>query len=521
MILWLLLLVVADRTSAFFAGTAHTNAASTGSISMHFWSGPNAEQHRRSRSYVDLHNKLVQKSRATVETGYQKITHAQGGRHEPTVSASASALRIVQERELQLDKVCQRSACVSCRVTLINLFVISNSLTTTLTARRTKQQVHEGCAFIVRTVVDPVAMIGLALIAKDFRNDIVRVALYDFTPIRNPDKLRQKFPIGTLLLIKHPFYKVAGDGKPIIRCDNPKNVIVLQSYDTILQGSPWYTALPAQSLPTSADECKHRGNEQYVAGIYADAVNSYIKGLTMQPNESLKLLLLSNRSIAYFKLGAHTKAVADATAALQLDATHCKSVLRCVKALYALEQYADAMACCDKYQHLFDQKGKKEFKQLRDLVRQALHESTTGQYDWTSVGKQLQQNSGHVRLNCASYVSNSIKVVPVPNKGLGVIAQQPIAAGTLLIAETALAVVWPEEIQDKRHLINFDEMAMQTPTSLALIDQLHEAMQGNEHLRNQVRASCMRNHVRGVLYMQSVCLVCSLVSQYDKCCAYV
>jgi hypothetical protein len=53
--------------------------------------------------------------------------------------------------------------------------------------QRTKQQVHEGCAFIVRTVVDPVAMKGLALIAEDFCNDIVRVALYDFTPIRDPD----------------------------------------------------------------------------------------------------------------------------------------------------------------------------------------------------------------------------------------------------------------------------------------------------------------------------------------------
>jgi tetratricopeptide (TPR) repeat protein len=309
-----------------------------------------------------------------------------------------------------------------------------------------------------------------------------------------------------LLLIKHPFYKVAGDGKPIIRCDNPKNVIVLQSYDTILQGSPWYTAASAQSTPTSADECKHRGNEQYAAGVYADAVNSYTEGLTMQPNDSLKVLLLSNRSIAYFKLGAYTKAVADATAALQLDATHRKSVLRCVKALYALEQYADAVACCDKYQHLFVSKGQKEFTELRDLVRQALHESTTGQYDWTSVVQQLQQNSGHVRLNCTSYVSNSIKVVPVPNKGLGVVAQQPIAAGTLLIAETALSIVWPEEIQDQRHVIYFDDNAMQTPTSVALIDHLHEAMQGNGHLRNQVRASCMRNHVCGV-YMQLVCVV--------------
>lgn len=69
-----------------------------------------------------------------------------------------------------------------------------------------------------------------------------RLALYGFAPNLQTGRLVDAdaaLPVGTTLAIKDPFLKLGMDGLPLLRVDNPNDVLLLGGSDVLLQGVTW------------------------------------------------------------------------------------------------------------------------------------------------------------------------------------------------------------------------------------------------------------------------------------------
>eukprot|EP01010_Urceolus_cornutus_P000727 NODE_123_length_2332_cov_324.037232_g100_i0.p1 GENE.NODE_123_length_2332_cov_324.037232_g100_i0~~NODE_123_length_2332_cov_324.037232_g100_i0.p1 ORF type:complete len:714 (-),score=127.48 NODE_123_length_2332_cov_324.037232_g100_i0:107-2248(-) len=100
-----------------------------------------------------------------------------------------------------------------------------------------------------------------------------------------------------------------------------------------------------REVPLGADAANKLGNEAYRNGQLADAVAHYSQAIDQ---DSAQSRYHSNRSVAFFKLGDYSAAVADADRAIELHPTWHKGHLRKAAALLRLSQFPSAM---DSYHH--------------------------------------------------------------------------------------------------------------------------------------------------------------------------
>ncbi|CAH3129303.1 unnamed protein product, partial [Pocillopora meandrina] len=78
-----------------------------------------------------------------------------------------------------------------------------------------------------------------------------------------------------------------------------------------------------------ADVYRNEGNEAFKKGDFINAIHFYTKGIKMNCNEKeLKAKLHNNRAIAHSKLGNHQDSLRDAEAAIELNPTFLKAIVR-------------------------------------------------------------------------------------------------------------------------------------------------------------------------------------------------
>ena len=87
------------------------------------------------------------------------------------------------------------------------------------------------------------------------------------------------------------------------------------------------------------EEFKQIGNELYKQQKYSEAVEQYSKGLEASKDDPI---LLSNRSVAYWKLGDYKNALEDAKRCVQVKPDWVKGYLRKTVALNCLKNYQEA-----------------------------------------------------------------------------------------------------------------------------------------------------------------------------------
>lgn len=105
-----------------------------------------------------------------------------------------------------------------------------------------------------------------------------------------------------------------------------------------------------QTKISFAEECKLQGNAYFISLDYSKAIECYTRCLNnitkdsakIQDPEEMRKLTLSNRSQAYLKLKAYTKAFDDADKALKIDPSHFKSLGRRGTAHYYLGRVKQA-----------------------------------------------------------------------------------------------------------------------------------------------------------------------------------
>ncbi|XP_041349671.1 RNA polymerase II-associated protein 3-like [Gigantopelta aegis] len=99
------------------------------------------------------------------------------------------------------------------------------------------------------------------------------------------------------------------------------------------------------AILTSLGPASRRGNEHFKQGVYESAVESYTRGIHLDPTNAI---LPANRAMAYLKQHRYAEAVVDCTTAISLDPLYIKAYLRRASARLAQHYMEDAMADYDK-----------------------------------------------------------------------------------------------------------------------------------------------------------------------------
>ncbi|XP_066016340.1 tetratricopeptide repeat protein 28-like [Pocillopora verrucosa] len=103
------------------------------------------------------------------------------------------------------------------------------------------------------------------------------------------------------------------------------------------------------TLRATADVYRNEGNEAFKKGDFINAIHFYTKGIKMNCNEKeLKAKLHNNRAIAHSKLGNHQDSLRDAEAAIELNPTFLKAIVRGATACVELKRFEEAIPWCDK-----------------------------------------------------------------------------------------------------------------------------------------------------------------------------
>ncbi|XP_066016885.1 tetratricopeptide repeat protein 28-like [Pocillopora verrucosa] len=103
------------------------------------------------------------------------------------------------------------------------------------------------------------------------------------------------------------------------------------------------------TLRAAADGYRNEGNEAFKKGDFINAIHFYTKGIQMNCNEKeLKVKLYHNRAIAHFKLGNHQDSLRDAEAAIELNPTFLKAIVRGATACVELKRFEEAITWRDK-----------------------------------------------------------------------------------------------------------------------------------------------------------------------------
>lgn len=190
---------------------------------------------------------------------------------------------------------------------------------------------------------------GTTLIQEETTNQVLMVCFYNVLPdgIRASEAeplLRQEFPIGSMLRVSEPFYKIFGDGQRGIRVDNPREMQVIA------------TATPASSSVSSSFSnlaaAKERGNAFVQKKKYMAATDAYLGGIRF--NSDLVATLLSNRAQAHLQLNNHGLAFCDAAASLTIRPNSPKTWARYEKSLAQLRFQSDARSKNTKRQVFHD-----------------------------------------------------------------------------------------------------------------------------------------------------------------------
>jgi tetratricopeptide (TPR) repeat protein len=344
-------------------------------------------------------------------------------------------------------------------------------------------KVHSGKFLLCRVIRKCIKMTALATVVEDPEGDVERLSLYNWVqqsaiPAKDRGKTftTSKFlPIGTILVIKNPYYKVAADYDNTLRSDNPSDVIVLDSNHKLLSDIKWSTDSPGRKKISersfvdkkvlSTDDFRLRGNDYFASSNFAAAVDEYSSGIKLEPNN---VTLLANRAEAYLRLNQFGKALDDVEIILKHDHNHLKAAYRKGKALCGLKRYQEAVTVLqdlDQRMKLFTDSGHASIKNSTEQMLKHAEvldsESRNGQYDFIRIvdefrekaktkGSDLLGNSDWVcetgpRLDHADFLIDDIEIRSVKKKGKGWVAKRDIPEHTLLMVSKAYKVVFSNE----------------------------------------------------------------------------
>lgn len=127
---------------------------------------------------------------------------------------------------------------------------------------------HRGTYLLLRSITPPSRMTAVMAVMEDENGDVLMVQLY-----QQEDEIKRAAAdivnIGTILLLKEPYFKIMGDGEYGLRVDHLSDVIHIRGNDARIPDA-WKKQLIADEQ--SAESLKAKGNLSMEKKRYWDAI---------------------------------------------------------------------------------------------------------------------------------------------------------------------------------------------------------------------------------------------------------
>ncbi|CAF4639536.1 unnamed protein product, partial [Rotaria sp. Silwood2] len=303
---------------------------------------------------------------------------------KPTIRPTKETLISCYQRELALVKSTgnQVTACNSIiTLTYAPCTEPLSSLRRVPLTELVLETVHRGKYVVFKTLMESDKAVGIRTVIEDPEGNVDLFSLYNYALDKHYLDI---LPVGIIIALKEPYYKVTAGGGTMLRCDHPQNVIYLDADDALVRQLTWKSGVPNSTLENkkllSFDEYRLKGNELFRQEKYYDAVAIYTKGLASTSSESNIITLRLNRAAALLKLEHYEATLDDCRKILELNVENEKALYRAAKAFYALEEYEQALIKMQLYTKVTSNKTEAENELQR--IRDRLHEKQHGIYDW-------------------------------------------------------------------------------------------------------------------------------------------
>jgi hypothetical protein len=127
---------------------------------------------------------------------------------------------------------------------------------------------HRGTYLLLRSITPPNRMTAIMAVMEDEKGDVVVLQLYHQED-ENSRKATDIVDVGTILLVKEPYFKVMGDGGYGVRVDHVSDVVHLNKGDTMIPAE-WRPRL--MEIGDTAESLKLKGNAAVGKHNYRDAI---------------------------------------------------------------------------------------------------------------------------------------------------------------------------------------------------------------------------------------------------------
>lgn len=187
-----------------------------------------------------------------------------------------------------------------------------------------------------RIVVRPLLMASVMTVIEGEDGDVVKLAVYNLFPsgrksIQDAEKL---FPIGQMVIIKDPFYKLYQDGSCGLRVDDPQDIVFDNS------------TLPDNAAAEPAVDWLARGKSHFVVEEWDEAIQCYRKVIEDTAEEVTNVL--NNLALVYQTIGDITRAILCSFAATVISPSSPKAYMRLAISLEQNGNFSAAKFCAKK-----------------------------------------------------------------------------------------------------------------------------------------------------------------------------
>ncbi|KAI1810123.1 TPR domain protein [Poronia punctata] len=295
------------------------------------------------------------------------------------------------------------------------------------------QEHHRGRKVLLRVLTEQTTINAVMAVVEDEEGTALPLQLYH-QPKRTTDDVDDVLRANMVLIVKEPFFKMAGDGSYSIRVDHVSDVIWLLPTDPRIPQKWRNKRLIAE------ESVALRGQGNAAVGIkhWIQAEELYSRAAQAAKTPEEEQLANLNRSFANFRLRRPERALGYASKA-QTNQTTEKGLFREARALYDLGRFRESLEKWEKIIELYSHKAEARSELERSQKR--IREAETGEYDFDSMYRQVKVTPPLI--DCATY---SVPVVIGKTEhGNGLFTTRDVKAGDLLLCEKAFAYCFADQ----------------------------------------------------------------------------
>jgi tetratricopeptide (TPR) repeat protein len=239
-------------------------------------------------------------------------------------------------------------------------------------------------------------------------------------------------------------------------------------------------------MKDEVNSLKLKGNVLFNQKKFVKAIKYYNNALEF---DEKNLVILSNRSECFLKLGLFESALEDCNKILETEPKNVKAIYRKGRALENLDSRENLEAAVENYKKLISLIKNDDSNSNLDLLKiieervnksEIKIKNTKGEFNLneileeekiilnklkTSENSEDTINYVYTDFSCANYFNNKLNFSYTPNKGMNFLANEDINQGELLIVEKPIVWLLSEEYEnilkyveeDKLKITNMDE----------------------------------------------------------------